>query len=444
MMTPEEIESLCVGIRKKKLQIEDSLMETVGEEFRQYCATLTDPPSALPPGEMVDRLWSFGWLLYEVSFELLQRIRPAYESLEEKAAAPSFHAAQQIDVLAQIARDLPWPEFAPRALGAIRAQALAQSKRDTEPGYDQAWAYHEEANKLHGHYRETQTGEERYEIALDETMIQLALAQTGTSCRTAEQMIGRWSEGRSAGDWTDQEQPRITQGLFDRLWRGVAYGEQALAAAADIDRRYGLVHAVTSERLALVTSYRNPAIMTARAALLLLPLCIGMEALGRRPPGEHDSWESMRKDLLERIEKAYADIERPVAAADGKPIDLIKDHARSLVQIRLNLGLVAPGRRLPAKVTFHPCLELDPIDDEAIAALSAWLAEKEGDERRGDANVIGSATMPRFIEQVDAVRARYGVSSGYREWRARWFELDRYVDEPGRRERVAEALGVPV
>ncbi|MFC4092897.1 hypothetical protein, partial [Micromonospora sp. GCM10011541] len=57
-----------------------------------------------------------------------------------------------------------------------------------------------------------------------------------------------------------------------------------------------------------------------------------------------------------------------------------------------------------------------------------------------NANAIGSATMPAFLRGVTACRADRGASGGYREWRRRWFVLDRYDDEDDRRERAERAL----
>ena len=41
---------------------------------------------------------------------------------------------------------------------------------------------------------------------------------------------------------------------------------------------------------------------------------------------------------------------------------------------------------------------------------------------------------------VEECRAESGVPNTYRDWRRRWFQLDRYAAEEGRRERVEEAL----
>jgi hypothetical protein len=161
-----------------------------------------------------------------------------------------------------------------------------------------------------------------------------------------------------------------------------------------------------------------------------------MEALGRQAPARDGDWSTTRSQLLERMRTSYRQIERLAPDSNGTPIPLVLEHQRSVVQIRLNLALVAPGAELESRLDFDPCLARTCLDDEAVTELSQWLAQKVDGKRRGDANVIGSATMPRFIEGVEAIRATYGVSSGYREWRQRWFELDRYVAEPARHDLV--------
>jgi hypothetical protein len=191
--------------------------------------------------------------------------------------------------------------------------------------------------------------------------------------------------------------------------------------------------------MALVTSFQNPGIMTARAALLMLAMCPEMQWLGRRPL-DGESWDRTRAHLLTRFTRAYRAIERPVLDTSGDPLGPKDDHKRSVVQLRLNLALLVPGYDLPATLVFDPCLEVNPLNNDAVEAMSAWLAESVGGRQRGDANVIGSATKPSFIRSVAACRAEGGATGGYHEWRRRWFVLDRYANEPGRQKRVAEIL----
>jgi hypothetical protein len=377
-----------------------------------------------------------GWLIYEASLAALWPIRAAFESLDEPLRSESEANYRVIRQLADGARMLPWPEFAPRALGAIRALALAESKRDTEEGYDAAWIAHREAMDRYTSYRSSLAASDpAYRVALDEVFLQLALAETGTACRTAERVIGRWAEGIAEGDWTLQDETRWTQRLFRQLTEGVDIGEQALATVEQIDKAFGLVDRVDEHRMALPTAYRNPAIMTARAALLQLALSGEMEATSRRPPGNHHSWLDFQHDLLDRFTQAYNAVERPVYS-HGEIMRLRSDHQRAVIQLRLNAALLAPGHSLPSRLDFAPCLAFDPLDERAVEALSDWLAE-----HNSDANVIGTATMPGFIRSVEACRATFGVfDDGYRRWRMEWSRLDRYQSEPGRRERIAAAL----
>jgi len=441
MRSPEELDALCIAIRTKKgAPPVEELLAIVTEEFKHFIAAVPEEIPQLPPPELVERLWSFGWLLYELSWALTPAVQARYEALDDEAARTSVTAAEQIDELADIARDLPWPEYAPRALGALRSQALAHSKRDTEAGFSRAWLLHEEANELWANYRENHKGDSRYEKALDETMIQLWLAQTGTSCRTIEQTVGRWAESVRDKDIEPHDENRLMQQMFDRLWNGVSFGEEALRVAAEIDASYGLAHEVTRDNLALVTAFRNPGIMTARAALLLLPLSQAMRSIGRLPPRGYPDWPAAREALLQRMRDSYKEIEKAVVDDRREPVPLILAHQHAVVHIRLNLALVAPNIELDSKLDFAECVTRTRLDDAAVQSLCEWLATPQGN-RRHNANLIGTATMPSYITGVEAMRAEYGVASGYRSWRRRWFELDRYAVEEGRWELVKQALG---
>jgi hypothetical protein len=401
-----------------------------------------------PPDDLIEPLWLIGWLIYEASWQQVQAVRPAFESLSGEPREGSETAARLVRRFAEQARILPWPHFAPRALGAIRGDALTSSKRDTAQGYGEASTLHREAYERYESYWELhgdRPDRERYRLGLQEVLLQLALGETGTACRTAERVIGRWSEELEAENplWGAEDETFWVQVMFKDLVAGVAIGGRALHEAAEIERKHGFSqNGVTEERLALPTAFRNPGIMTARAALLVLALCPAMERLGHEPELGCETWAGLRDALLGRIKDAYRAIEKPVAGRDDQPVPLIPDHQRSLLQIRLNLALLVPGYDLPSTQDFVPCLAANPLDDNAVEKLSKCLAEKTADGRqRGDANVIGSAVMPAFIRSVEACRALYGVDQGYREWRKRWPGLDRYANEDGRPERVKAALG---
>jgi hypothetical protein len=442
MMSVAGLHQSCEDLRSKRVSTDAELISKIESEVAEYRGYLDDR-AELPPDEMVERLWYMGWLIYEATWQPLERVAPAFESLSDERRETSRTVQGLIARGADAARSLPWPEYAPRALGAIRAQALAASKRDTEDGYDDAWILHEEARQKYALYRDYHVGREGRErllLALDEVLVQLALAETGTACRTAERVINRWAE---EFEFTERGDQRWTERMFPELLQGVTIGEQALEIVKRIETGPGLVRQVDEHRLALVTSYQNPGIMTARAALLMLGMCAEMEALGHRPLPGDDSWKQTRQSLLEHFEYAYRCIEKDVPSGNGERPPLHPDHARSIVQLRLNLALLVPGYPLRATLVFDPCVGLDPLDDDAVQALSGWLAESVNGKQRGDANVIGSATKPGFIRSVLACRAANGANDdGYLRWRQNWPTLDRHAAEPGRGERVEQALAI--
>jgi hypothetical protein len=446
---PEAMRQRCQDIRTGRLKTDDERVTDIEQEVDRLRLVLESDKAPVPPGDEKPALWLIGWLIFEESWASLQRVQPAYESFADPSERlASEWAAAMILRLADAARRLPWPEWAPRALGAIRCQALAASKRDTERGYDDAWVLHREGREKYNVYWESLDGAPHHlRLALDETLLQLALAETGTACRTAERVIGRWAEGIDDGSWTAADEGEWMQRMFRELCDGASGGDAALDMVANIEREHSLVQAVDEDRLALVTSYRNPGIMTARAFLLLVPMCAVMERFGRLPPEEHVTWREAASAFMRRFQDAYRFIERPVVREDGSAIELSVDHKRSLIQIRLNAGLVHPNLPLPSTLDFDTCLAMSSMGREAVEAVSNWLATTQGGKRRGDANVIGSATMPTYVEGVTICTQWFGPDpndESYRDWRRRWFSLDRYNGEPGRRERVEQVLGPAV
>jgi hypothetical protein len=118
------------------------------------------------------------------------------------------------------------------------------------------------------------------------------------------------------------------------------------------------------------------------------------------------------------------------------------DHRRALVQLRLNIALLVPNHSLPSTAPFDPCLERDPLDDEAVELMSKWLSK---DTSVG--NVLGAVSLPLVVQSVMALRSLTGDGEAYLAWRQRWYDLGRYAAQPGRRERedavLAEAAGRP-
>ncbi|MFI5960247.1 hypothetical protein [Cryptosporangium sp. NPDC051539] len=444
MMDAAGLREWCVYLRSTPTaSIDDAVIDLIETEVEQYRAHyyVGREPAQLPPEPLLELLPLTGWLIYEASWNAVRQIDASFQSAADgPERTRSEIAYHQVNRLAEAARQLPWPEFAPRALGAIRSQALAESKRDTEESYDLAWHSHRDADKRYRSYLDSlgdDPARARFVLALDEVLLQLALAETGTACRTAERVVGRWAEEYSAG--TRQDEERWVQRIYRDVTTGADIGARALATAQRIKDTHGLVHTVTEERMALVTGYRNPGIMCARAALIALALCPAMEDLGRLPANGL-TWRQHREALTEQFVRAYRATEQPVTDRDGEPVPWDEDHQRALVQLRLNLALLRPGYSLPSEAPFDPCLEPDPLDGKAIAALSGWLAPASQGSTRVRGSMIGSATMPLFVQSALALRSLTGDPEDYLEWRRDWFELGRYSNQPGRRDRVEAAL----
>ncbi|MEU7575824.1 hypothetical protein [Micromonospora sp. NPDC049240] len=454
------MEAICRALRAESERREEpdvgrraadeALVEAIEREVREYRewyakhrASESIEDSVEPPDELRERLWLIGWMIYEASWQIVQWARP-----EDEGAEINVRAARLVRQLAEIAGMLPWPHFAPRALGAIRAHALVSSKRDTAQGYNEAFLLHKDARERYERYIENHgraPGREQELLGLEEIFVQLVLAETGTACRTAERIIGRWQEEIEKDEreqqWTADDEEHWVEMLYRQLSLGVVIGEEALDRVAEVERAYGLAKRVDRSRLTLRTAFRNPGIMTARAALHLLPLTYEMEALGLSPGSDYEDWAEAREATIRRFVKAYQAIEKEILDEQGNPVPLITDHRRSVAQLRLNAALVLPGLDLPSALTFADFLERNPLDDEAVEALSNWLAEVDSAGKiNGNTNAIGSATMPAFLRGVAACRAERGVSVGYQEWRQSWLKLDRYIADDGRAERVARAL----
>ncbi|RAO37446.1 hypothetical protein PSN13_01428 [Micromonospora saelicesensis] len=447
MMSPERIRELCRLIRERRAEVADGLLSEIEDDVTQYRTYLTGEQTRTPPEKIGEVLPLMGWLLLEVSLARLWDVPADWENLPAEKRSEVDHAVEQIQRATNAARRLPWPHYAVRALGTIRCAALVASKRDTEFGYDDAWILHQEARLKHQSFADTHgsAGAERYLRDLDEMLLQLALAETGTSCRTAERVVGRWIEGKEQDrdrPWTEADGPRWTSQMFRRLSDAADLGDRALRAAEQVEERWGFTHHVDEERMALPTSYRLPAIMTGRALLLMYTLSPAMEHLGLFPTGGAKTWPEARQSFLERFRTVYGYIEREARRENGDQWHLLLEHERSVVQLRLHLALIAPGTILSSGLHFDPCVELEVLDSEAVDALSEWLGtySKTRGQIRGDANLIGCGTKPDFIASVERLRRTAGAETDYRSWRRRWQILDRYRDEKERANRVERAF----
>lgn len=443
-MSADELRELSKSFRTKPTRLtDDELVRKIEIDVEEYRRILADHPEQLPVAPLDKLLPLMGWLIYESSRESVQRIGAGFDRLAEGAERRvlSEEALGYVNRLANAARGLPWPEFAPRSLGAIRSQALAESKRDTKEGFDAALTLHEEGRKRYLAYRDSYGADPAhatYALALDEVLLQLALAETGTACRTAERVVGRWTEEFADPDAEKSraDEEAWIQRMFLQLTDGLEVGELAIKTAQQIRDEHGFVDSASESRLALRTALQNPGIMTARAALLLLALWPGMESLGRRPGG-FETWEDWEANLLARFTCAYRAIEAKADAAGGDPVAMRPEFQRQFVHVRLDLALLKPGFELRSEADFAPCLAVDPLDGTAVDALSEWLVAS-GDSGRWRG--FGAAVMPAFIRSIVACRALGPEDRGYQEWREKYFAYDQFAAEDGRKERVAAAL----
>jgi hypothetical protein len=430
MLAAGELRKMCEDFRYHKHQTDEDDVRLIEEEIQLYRKNfLVDPRPQLPPGELRELLPLMGWLIYEASWSSLQRVRASFTTLTGERHATSQAAYEQVIRIANAARQLIWPEYAPRALGALRAEALAESKRDTEKSYDSAYSIHREAAELQRAYSDTlglDPAAKPLLLQLDEVLIQLGLAETGTACRFPEQGIGRWTEANPGGTIRDEQ--RWVQRMYRNLGSGVGTGMRALDAVQRIQREHGLVNQVDEHRMALVTGFRNPAVMTARAALLMLALGPAMQSMGRRPVLA-GTWPEEREKLKETFAEAYNLIDEAIVDPDGKPVKMHEDHLRAKHQLRLNIALLVPGFPLP-----------EPLDDAEVERESVWLKDENSGGGSKNGNLMGAAIMPLFIQSVKALRSLTGDADGYAAWRQAHPGLGRFAEEAGRVELVAVAM----
>lgn len=312
-----ELRELCTALRAGRLAGGHELITAIEGDLEQYHRA---PVTQEPPPQLAEVLPLMGWLIHE--------------------AAASTTDYGLIVRAADAARAMPWPEYAVRALGAFRAQALAEAAGDS------ALAVHREARNRHAsflayHRSREPDAKDPYLRALDEMLVHLAPAEIDTACRLASQLAGG-SAGRPADGAAPSPADSAVSGLaestafgpadgcaaggttrlaFDRLASGADIGEQALAAATRVKRRHGFVDTVCEEGLTLPESLAHLGAATARALLLMLKLCPSLERLGADPPGSDKTWEDTRERLHGRFAAAYDYAELPIEDSAGHPLE---------------------------------------------------------------------------------------------------------------------------
>lgn len=443
-----ELNRICRELIAKKDELEG-----VGEYLpflREVLAHLRDvhselnaaggPGAKVPPYEQVQELRFFGWALFEAALVAVNTVAPAYTYLPARDRDKAMSSVRDIAEIADLARATPWAEFSLRSLGALRSLALAYSKGDSADQYKAAWTTHEEvADLLDKRADEIQSG--RFDDSphiidlkrdLDEMWQQHDLSQTGTSCREPEYALCRWIERVKAGQFREDAQQELVTFLAHRLRGGIRDGLSTISRGDHVYTNYEILSQKDEKHLLGPTSMQNPGIMTARAYLLLIPMCPLMESY-EHLPFEGDDWASYTRQLIDGFIWAYGRIEQPYPGIDNEEVPFVQAHLRSLVQHRLFFRIICPNEPLPTLLNervLGGSLDLDDVED-----MSAWLSAR-GD----DANVISSATLPEYIRGIEAIRAQSGVDHGYRDWRRRWPTLDRHR-QPERVALVAEVLG---
>src|SRR4051794_12856924 len=119
MMTPEDLRRFCLDVRAKTAPADEALVRRVEQDVQEYRDRLRDAATQLPPADLAERLPLLGWLMYETSLMLLWDVKTEFDALPQAQAAVSRANAALIERLADAARALPWPHYAPRALGTI-------------------------------------------------------------------------------------------------------------------------------------------------------------------------------------------------------------------------------------------------------------------------------------------------------------------------------------
>ena len=410
-----DLVALCLAINARTHEVskaEVSLAEEAAGELRRTKERW--PEDTAPPSEVARDLSHVGWLIYVVSWEILQTVDTNWSGLQGEQLAKAQRGMALLRLLDDAARLLPWPEYAPRALGAYRTHALGLSKEDTADSYRDAWSLHVQADDMYTSFLLAVQHDPALTRALEEVQVQLRLAETGTSCREPEQIITAWQTPDGVPDGVEPREEDAFVRMLHGLEKGTAHGNEAIELLRRLDKDAPFGTEVDEFHLLTRSNYRNPGIMTARAHLIMLPMTMLMEAWDLPPTHGHDSWDDARHYLLTSARDAYEVTEHELAET------FRDDHLRQMVQLRLMLALIAPGTKLPTRLDEFAQLPT-LLNADAVPALSGWLAAG-----KHDANIIGSAMMPAYLA---GLRLLIGPErwDGYLDWRTEYIALDKHV-----------------
>ena len=250
-----------------------------------------------------------------------------------------------------------------------------------------------------GHARRAPT------LALDEVLMPLALAETGTACRTAERVIGRWDQDFRQDDpgLDEDRQPALDPAPVQAARRRHR-DRRARDRRRHADRdTLGLVDEVTETR---ADARHRPAQphdhdLPRDPARVLHVSRDG--AARRRPAGTRRAWPDYQRPLLERFDKAFPALLLPVLKPNGDVWPLNAE-LRSLSSSCACTSASSPRGTPCAGRAVDDELTLTVLDDDAVERMSAWLATEVDGRQRGDGNTIGSRVQAGLHPFVEACR----------------------------------------
>lgn len=353
--------------------------------------------------ELVD----VGFVLYLVSWTAVNRINPPTD-LEGRAGALD----QLVLRTARLYRTLPSPDLAAYGLLAIRAEALAYSKRGQFQTYlDSRLSFEDCRRRASRYLKDHPSPSDPVRHRLLEVIEQVDLAETGTSARVAEERLTQWADhdyGREAS--------QLRAGAWRRLHDGIRHGESSIEALTRL-REEGRLRAGdrSCEQISTFDWQFRPYQMTARCHLNAIPYCWLFEGSGGpvRPRFDARSWEHEANYHRRQTERLFGEM----LLAPRRGASLKANALREIVQIRLHYALLFPGCSLPE----------DPSDagfteDLSIEGLSRSLCDNGN-----DANVISSISDPAIVDVIE------NRAPGYRAWLDEWCCLAR-PQSPRRRQ----------
>src|SRR5438552_1235377 len=115
MHTAEQLGELAKSFRngEKKRRTDDTLVALIKADVREYRRLCAENRQQLPSAPLDELLPLMGWLIYEASWETVQRVPTAWDRPTTSAEDRARHESDMsyLYALADAARGLPWPEF---------------------------------------------------------------------------------------------------------------------------------------------------------------------------------------------------------------------------------------------------------------------------------------------------------------------------------------------